>query len=207
MGKGAEPEVAGHGFDPGIGDQHHWLLEVFIGQADTFEHRAGTSALDAAHKFTPLSHGTPPSNPSHNSTPPLPLPPLPQSYPPPLLRPAAPPPRHQPPKNPTPPPPPPPPPRPPPSPDQPWIALGVGRASAPLTSFGVRLRISATSATNMWSNGAGSTSRPMPIWLRSPSSLPGPASSQVGIGIGTMRAGFRGGFAAWLDLPCHPPSR
>src|ERR671924_1464171 len=28
--------------------------------------------------------------------------------------------------------------------------------------------------------------------------LPGPASSQVGIGIGTMRAGPLGGLAAWL---------
>ncbi len=30
--------------------------------------------------------------------------------------------------------------------------------------------------------------------------LPGPASSQVGIGIGTMRAGLRGGLAAWLGF-------
>src|SRR6187402_1704562 len=30
--------------------------------------------------------------------------------------------------------------------------------------------------------------------------LPGPASSQVGIGIGTMRAGPRGGLAAWLGF-------
>src|SRR5215204_6543577 len=30
--------------------------------------------------------------------------------------------------------------------------------------------------------------------------LPGPASSQVGIGIGTMRAGMLGGLAAWLGF-------
>jgi len=30
--------------------------------------------------------------------------------------------------------------------------------------------------------------------------LPGPASSQVGIGIGMMRAGFAGGVAAWLGF-------
>ncbi len=34
--------------------------------------------------------------------------------------------------------------------------------------------------------------------------LPGPASSQVGIAIGTIRAGLLGGLAAW-DLRCHPP--
>ena len=31
-------------------------------------------------------------------------------------------------------------------------------------------------------------------------SLPGPASSQLGIAIGTRRAGIRGGFAAWLGF-------
>ncbi|MED4607442.1 chromate transporter, partial [Paenibacillus validus] len=30
--------------------------------------------------------------------------------------------------------------------------------------------------------------------------LPGPASSQVGIGIGTLRAGWLGGVAAWLGF-------
>src|SRR5690606_11103572 len=30
--------------------------------------------------------------------------------------------------------------------------------------------------------------------------LPGPASSQVGIGIGTLRAGMLGGFMAWLGF-------
>src|SRR6476619_5249421 len=30
--------------------------------------------------------------------------------------------------------------------------------------------------------------------------LPGPASSQVGIGIGTMRAGMLGGLTAWLGF-------
>ena len=30
--------------------------------------------------------------------------------------------------------------------------------------------------------------------------LPGPASSQVGIGVGLLRAGFAGGFAAWLGF-------
>src|SRR5439155_11383893 len=30
--------------------------------------------------------------------------------------------------------------------------------------------------------------------------LPGPASSQVGIGIGTLRAGLPGGIAAWLGF-------
>lgn len=30
--------------------------------------------------------------------------------------------------------------------------------------------------------------------------LPGPASSQVGIGIGIARAGLLGGFAAWLGF-------
>src|SRR5437868_8061604 len=31
-------------------------------------------------------------------------------------------------------------------------------------------------------------------------SLPGPASSQIGIAIGTLRAGIRGGVAAWLGF-------
>src|SRR6185436_16571922 len=30
--------------------------------------------------------------------------------------------------------------------------------------------------------------------------LPGPASSQVGIGVGTLRAGYRGGLLAWLGF-------
>jgi len=36
--------------------------------------------------------------------------------------------------------------------------------------------------------------------------LPGPASSQVSIGIGTMRRGWRGGLLAWLGLPSPPQS-
>ena len=32
--------------------------------------------------------------------------------------------------------------------------------------------------------------------------LPGPASSQVGIIVGMMRAGLPGGLAAWLGSPC-----
>lgn len=37
--------------------------------------------------------------------------------------------------------------------------------------------------------------------------LPGPASSQVGIGIGFMRAGFWGAFAAWLGFTFRPRLR
>ena len=38
-------------------------------------------------------------------------------------------------------------------------------------------------------------------------SLPGPASSQLGIAIGTLRAGVAGGIAAWVGFTCHLPSR
>ena len=39
-----------------------------------------------------------------------------------------------------------------------------------------------------------------PIWSRSASSCPGPASSQVGFAIGLMRAGYPGALAAWAGF-------
>ena len=54
MRQRAQAEVAGHGLDPGIGDQDHRLLEVLIGQPDALEHRPGAGALDAVEDMAAL---------------------------------------------------------------------------------------------------------------------------------------------------------
>jgi chromate transporter len=63
-----------------------------------------------------------------------------------------------------------------------------------------RSRISAISATSSCTAGAGSNDRGYADLVALCQFLPGPASSQVGIAIGLLRAGYLGALAAWIGF-------